>query len=89
VDDPFFAAHNEVKYPGADPSYFPDYEATALGCLEQFQYCIGISNFCTPWKPYAKELLQDIEDMIPTEDTAPRAELCKLSYELFITLKAL
>ena len=43
VDDPFFAAHNPAD-PGHAGVFFPDYEATALGCPEQFQYCIPISD---------------------------------------------
>jgi len=77
VDDPFFAAHNEVIEPGADLIYFSDYEATGLGFLEQFQYCIDASGFCTPWEPYSKELVEEIETSIPSEDEASRAELCE------------
>ena len=34
--------------------YFPDHEATALGCVEQFQYCFPPSDLpypCTDWGP--------------------------------------
>jgi hypothetical protein len=42
VDDPFFSAHNKKNvYPDDTNTsmYIADYEATALGCIEQFQYC--------------------------------------------------
>lgn len=55
VDDPFFSAHNKAvlhpDHPDVD-SYCPDYEATALGCVEQFQYCFPPSPLpipCTDW----------------------------------------
>ena len=45
MDDPFYAAHNKV-----DNIYVPDYEATAIGCVEQFRYCLkDEKSFCTKW----------------------------------------
>jgi hypothetical protein len=45
MDDPFYAAHNKVGN-----SYVPDYEATAIGCVEQFRYCLkDEKSFCTQW----------------------------------------
>lgn len=54
VDDPFFASHKpcDEYYRGKKTSltmHCPDHEATALGCLEQHQYCLPESGFCTPW----------------------------------------
>lgn len=51
IDDPFFAAHNHILTGpfGNFSSYYADYEATALGCLEQFRYCTPSDGFCTPW----------------------------------------
>jgi hypothetical protein len=47
IDDPFYSAHNKDPYSGA---YIPDYEATALGCVEQFRLCMtGEDHFCTNW----------------------------------------
>jgi hypothetical protein len=45
MDDPFYAAHNKMyNY------YVPDYEATAIGCVEQFRYCLkDEKSFCTEW----------------------------------------
>jgi hypothetical protein len=44
IDDPFYAAHNNSA-----GFYIPDYEATALGCVEQFRMCFndGKKSFCT------------------------------------------
>jgi hypothetical protein len=55
IDDPFFSAHNRF-IPFSDhpdiKSFYADAEATALGCVEQFQYCFPPSGFprpCTEW----------------------------------------
>jgi hypothetical protein len=54
IHDPFYAAHRESlsSIPGAPPIrlFYPDHEATALGCVEQFQYCFPPST-CTDWGP--------------------------------------
>ena len=42
VDDPFFSAHNiAAVFPGQESftTFWADAEATALGCVEQFQLC--------------------------------------------------
>lgn len=49
VDDPFFAAHFKARKGLSGTKYLPDNEATALGCLEQFQYHTPTYNFYTPW----------------------------------------
>ncbi|KAK5044871.1 hypothetical protein LTR84_010409 [Exophiala bonariae] len=47
IDDPFYSAHNKAR---DTDSYIPDYEATALGCVEQFRLCVADKdNFCTDW----------------------------------------
>jgi hypothetical protein len=52
IHDPFYAAHRESfsSHPGIPDyhSFYPDHEATALGCVEQFQYCFPPSP-CTDW----------------------------------------
>jgi hypothetical protein len=62
IGDPFFAAHRKaffpfVARPQAGPFFYPDHEATALGCVEQFQYCLPqspLSNYCTDWGTCSK-----------------------------------
>jgi hypothetical protein len=55
VDDPFFSSHNEENLYPDQPGlsgYVADYEATALGCIEQFKYCFPPSPLsipCTDW----------------------------------------
>jgi hypothetical protein len=51
-----FAAHRQTSFPFTvrpDQHFFyPDHEATALGCVEQFQHCFPpspLSNPCTEW----------------------------------------
>ena len=46
VDDPFFEAHTAVNE-SRNNAFYPDREATALGCFEQFQWCAP--DFCEPW----------------------------------------
>jgi hypothetical protein len=40
IDDPFYAAHERIITSSGVGDYAPDYEATALGCVEQYQYCL-------------------------------------------------
>jgi hypothetical protein len=48
IDDPFYAAHN--KFDPITTVYAPDYEATALGCVEQYRLCWNAgTSFCTQW----------------------------------------
>jgi hypothetical protein len=52
VDDPFFSAHNTRPNGRLGTSAYADYEATALGCVEQFQFCVPqkqLPKFCSPW----------------------------------------
>jgi hypothetical protein len=53
VYDPFFSAHSNSQKP---PYFTPDFEATALGCLEQFQFCVSGSNFCTSWGMISEQM---------------------------------
>jgi hypothetical protein len=49
IDDPFFSAHNLIN---PDGHICADYEATGMGCVEQFQYCFPPSQlpiYCTDW----------------------------------------
>lgn len=48
MDDPLFSAHDLSENDGVD--YFPDYEITTVGCVEQHQFCLNQpALFCTPW----------------------------------------
>jgi hypothetical protein len=50
TDDPFFSAHNIIN--PDTPGTCADYEATGLGCVEQFQYCFTQSQlpiYSTEW----------------------------------------
>src|SRR5438034_2911998 len=45
VDDPLFSAHDREN-----DMYLPDYEITALGCVEQYRFCVEQRpEWCTPW----------------------------------------
>jgi hypothetical protein len=49
VDDPLFSAHDFDK---EDEIYYPDYEITALGCVEQYRFCTHPKpELCTVWGP--------------------------------------
>jgi len=41
MDDPFFSAHYEVYQADNLTIFFADREATAMACLEQFQFCLS------------------------------------------------
>jgi len=48
VDDPFFSAHDVIG--GYNNTfYIPDFEATALGCLEEYKVCASGGGMCTDW----------------------------------------
>jgi len=72
VDDPLFAAHEKCSV----SKYCPDSEATALGCLDQFQYCItGSESFCTSWG-FGKEELVSMRKVLEKQmDIASLADL--------------
>jgi hypothetical protein len=47
IDDPLFSAHQTLR----GNMHYPDYELTALGCVEQFQLCDEqLPSKCTPWE---------------------------------------
>ena len=75
INDPLFAAHNKFKPWPASFDYCADFEAAALGCVEQFQLCLA--DYCTPWGPRAKSmapmidhLLESYPGSIPRNSTA-------------------
>lgn len=82
IDDPFFSAHHEyIRHPQTETRlkvYFPDFEATAIGCLEQFQFCPGTTGPCTNWGELSKTLLDEAENLLH-EDPLALAELRKLN----------
>jgi len=52
ISDPFFTANtiqSESNSSTDEIFYFPDMEATALGCIEQVQVCLTYNNTCYPW----------------------------------------
>lgn len=53
IEDPFFSAHDLYTPASAtEPLYFPDYEATAIGCAEQYRLCFGERpELCLAWQP--------------------------------------
>lgn len=74
VDDPFFAAHHEVvEPPRIFPVYYPDYEATGLGCLEQFQYYLSTHKFSTSWGMLSEQLAE-IEKYLEEKKSVNAAE---------------
>lgn len=54
VTDPMFSASRPMSDYGYNHNeyYFPDHELTTLGCVEQFQWCVGEGlTACTDWSP--------------------------------------
>jgi hypothetical protein len=77
VDDPFFAAHTTChSRPGL---YCPDQEATALGCLDQAQFCIHDSEFCTPWGAGYEEVQAMWDTFKKEEDFTSMADIWAFS----------
>jgi hypothetical protein len=62
VSDPFFSAN--TPSPGGSGSYVADWEATALGCLQQIQICVTLKSgqICYPWSKgfYSKRVVDDL-----------------------------
>jgi hypothetical protein len=73
IDDPFFSAHDEYVSEMGRKLYYPDFEATALGCLEQFQLCTSMKGNCTNWSEPEK-LIWEAEVLLK-EDLYSLAEL--------------
>jgi hypothetical protein len=71
INDPFFSAHNR-GVPRTD--YFcADAEATALGCVEQFQYCLTSSRPsqpCTNWGAHVTQVSMMLK-YLKTQYTGP------------------
>jgi hypothetical protein len=68
IDDPFYSAHTECHYAHLS-GYCPDREATALGCLEQYQYCVEESKFCTTWG-FRQEQFSKVKQALEKENDA-------------------
>jgi len=82
VDDPFFAAHTVPPF-GDPTSYLapklPDREATALGCIEQFQFCVSTVGVCTPWEARSSQLSVDMYNLVQQEQIDTSREPCRLT----------
>jgi hypothetical protein len=67
MNDPFYAAHNK----GVNVDfYLPDYEATALGCVEQYRLCWNAeTSFCTNWSVSANIIVQLMAAVYPNMTT--------------------
>jgi hypothetical protein len=69
VDDPLFSSHVPWEDTDGRFRFLPDQEATALGCLENFQYCIAGSQFCTSWGTLSERLGEVEEQLKKEQDT--------------------
>jgi hypothetical protein len=67
MQDPFFAAHKNIpigKPPNDNTEVFiSDYEATALGCVEQYRFCSPAMNYCSDWGVKSNTSKQVLEMM--------------------------
>jgi hypothetical protein len=81
IDDPFFAAHQAVDFGNEVLTfpirYIPDYEATALGCFEQFQFCDPDLDICTGWGGSLDNSLKDVETQLEKKGIDSGLEYCK------------
>jgi hypothetical protein len=76
VDDPFFQARQRTN-PPSNETFFPDHEATALACFEQYQYCNAKNDRCTFWGIAAEEDLKEAEQLAGA-DQASLVDFSKL-----------
>jgi len=88
IDDPFFAAHNPALSEGIEGLSYADHEATALGCFEQFQYCLPTSGFCTPWGTRSEQAQTVSKQLIIERDGVSLAELYVL-YRMLPSLSSI
>jgi hypothetical protein len=89
VDDPFFAAHDPLRNAEQNSSftvYLPDYEITALGCVEQYQFCFhGDVHFCTSWGGQQDSLIPLFEILLNLGDLDSAYDLTLFHLELVHT----
>jgi hypothetical protein len=74
LNDPFFAAHNNASSHRAS-SFYADREATALCCVEQFQYCTRNGGFCSACAKGTQELGKIAKHPSVVEDLPTFSEL--------------
>ncbi|KAH6997315.1 hypothetical protein EDB80DRAFT_688666 [Ilyonectria destructans] len=77
-DDPLFSAHYFLDYDD-DGVYASDFEATGLGCVEQFRFCALELQHCTDWGPGAIKEIEMI-DFLETQDYFNLSHLTELDY---------
>lgn len=66
INDPFFSAHNRIEN-----GFVSDYEATMLGCVEQYRFCSDAVGFCSGWGAKGsarKDLLEELEHRQKQQD---------------------
>lgn len=85
--DPFYAAHKTALSP---TTYFPDYEATALGCVEQFRLCQSTEDlFCTNWASSLDSIGQLVAAYQNISSIGPLLPDLLFIYPLFTSLGSL
>ena len=82
-DDPFFSAHEAITWTSSSDDepqtrYASDYEATAIGCLDQFQICVPYHGkpigACSAWHRQG-HIVRELLDIHTTdEETTDLAE---------------
>ncbi|KAH7006829.1 hypothetical protein EDB80DRAFT_684093 [Ilyonectria destructans] len=80
IDDPLYSAHNHV-----DGRTISDFEATGLGCVEQYRFCASEATHCTDWGPSGPVRLEVI-DFIWDHVKANHFQVHQLLY-LFAAIK--
>jgi len=90
VDD--YRNEGDTGLPSFDPQYlethrpyYPDREASALGCVEQFQFCVSITGRCTSWESNSQDFVKRSKSLMLREQVDLSSEPCKpLPSESFI-----
>ncbi|KAF3916196.1 hypothetical protein AA313_de0207535 [Arthrobotrys entomopaga] len=70
IDDPVYSAH--IRDPSrGEPIYRADFETTAIGCVETYQYCLNAQakRYCTEWgqRDGWKRDIHFLQSLIDTE----------------------
>jgi hypothetical protein len=82
VDDPFYAVHHQQN-----GMYIPDYEATALGCVEQYRFCMDDKSFCTAWG-FSTDIGTQLFEWVIEMERGQKIQALMIIYHLFTAVSS-
>jgi hypothetical protein len=69
VSDPLYASHEKI----GSGYHVPDREATALGCVEQYNLCLAEHSICTNWSTDLESVVQTLMTYVNISGITPLA----------------